>query len=143
MHFSATVTFPREEVFDYVSDPRHWSEFFPAVESVEQVEGWDAPGGRCRVLLRLPPGRRQWLDYELTEFDRPRLYRDVARATGEPDEHERVFVEVAQGTRLESTIRHPPRPGVAGLLERVVLRWVVRRMYDRAGVLIAARLADR
>jgi hypothetical protein len=44
MHFSATVPFPREEVFDYVSDPRHWSEFFPAVESVERVEGWDAPG---------------------------------------------------------------------------------------------------
>lgn len=95
------------------------------------------------MLLRLPPGRRQWLDYELTEFDRPRLYRDVARATVSLTSTSEYSSKVAQGTRLESPIRHPRGPGVAGLLERMVLRWVVRRIYDRAGVLIATRVADR
>src|SRR6266511_4247745 len=86
--FTAIIPFPREEVSDYISDPRHWPEFFAEVESVDQVDGWDAPGGRCRVRVKAL-GRRQYVA-ELTEFDRPQLMRDLAKQAGLPDiEHER------------------------------------------------------
>jgi uncharacterized protein YndB with AHSA1/START domain len=144
--FGAMIPFPRDEVFDYVSDPRHWPEFFREVEAVDQVEGWDRPGGRCRVRVRVL-GRRQYIA-ELVEFDRPRLTRDVARQAGMPDvEHEHVFSEVPEGTRLDNIARYRPRPGLVGLYDRTVLRWAAqrtyRRMYARATASVTARLTDR
>src|SRR6266545_470918 len=112
--FTAIIPFPREEVSDYISDPRHWPEFFA----------------------------------ELTEFDRPQLMRDLAKQAGLPDiEHERVLDVVPEGTRLDNIARFQPRPGLAGLRDRTVLRWAAQRMYqrmyDRAVASLVTRLTDR
>jgi len=136
--FGSIVPFPRDEVFDYVADPRNWPLLQPEIEAVE-VDGWDKPGGRC--VLRLRGAQTQ--EHELLDLDRPRLLRDVARRAGLPDiEHERVFAELADGTWLQNYARYEPRSGLAGLFDRTILAWLLRRRYQRLWDAAAARLVE-
>lgn len=138
--FGSIVPFPRDEVFDFVTDPRTWPGQWPQVDAVEDVLGWDKPGGTCRV--RLAGGREHVV--ELLELDRPRRMRDVARLPGLPEvEHERVFAEVPEGTWLQNYARYDPRPGLSGLLDRTVLAWWIGRRYERRFRSAAAAVADR
>ncbi|MEV0270666.1 SRPBCC family protein [Hamadaea sp. NPDC050747] len=137
--FGSLVPFPRDEVFEYLADPRNWPLLQPEIEAVDDLDGWDKPGGRC--VLRLRGGRTQ--RHELLDFDQPRLLREVARSDGLPEiEHERVFADLADGTWLQNYARYDPRPGIAGLFDRTVLAWVLRRRYQRLWAAAAQRLTD-
>jgi len=35
-----------------------------------------------------------------------------------------------------------PRPGLSGLLDRTLIRWLVQRMFDRSIVALASRLTE-
>lgn len=134
------VPVPRAEVFDHVADPRRWPESFNEIKSVDRVEGWDSPGGRCRLSVnRL--GRHAYVDCELVEFDRPHLIRYVARTAGLPElDYRHTFTEVSDGTRVEFSVRRELRGGLGRLLDQTLVRWLAARMWDRATAAIVARL---
>jgi Polyketide cyclase / dehydrase and lipid transport len=113
------------------------------VEIVDHVEGWDAPGGRCRLTLRVL-GRRRTFDCELIEIERPEMFRYVAREEGQPTAvNEGRFAEVADGTRVEITARRDPRRGPAGLFDRIVVPWALKRTLDRSMATLTSTLAGR
>ena len=65
---------PPEEVFGYITDPSHFSEWQDAVESAE-VEGGGPVGPGTRVKMRRRMGgRMQDVTTEITEFSPPRSY---------------------------------------------------------------------
>jgi hypothetical protein len=137
--FGSIVPFPRDEVFEYVTDPRNWPELLPEIERVDVVDAWDKPGDRCRVRLRAM-GNREY-EQELLEFDRPRLTRDIARQPGLPEiEHERVFAEIPEGTWLQNYARYEPRRGLVGLFDRTLLAWLLGRRYQRTFQVAAERV---
>jgi Polyketide cyclase / dehydrase and lipid transport len=138
-----TVPVPVEDVFDHVSDPRHWPEHFREIESVDQIEGWSSPGGRCRLLVKALGGRRGHVDCELIEYDRPRLIRYVATMPRLPKlEYRHAFAQVPNGTRLELSARRELRHGFARLLDQTLIRWFALRMWNRATASLTARLID-
>ncbi len=134
-----TVPVPRAEVFDQVTDPRHWPEFFTEIESVDRIEGWDSPGGRCRLSVKRL-GRQAYVDCELVEFDRPRLIRYLARTAGLPElDYRHTFTEVPEGTRVEFSVGRDLRRGIGRLLDQTLVRWLAARMWDRATASMVAR----
>jgi carbon monoxide dehydrogenase subunit G len=142
VRFGGIVPVPREEVFDYVTDPSHLPEYVPGVESVAILEGTDGPPLRWQVSLKLL-GQHRRFECERTEIDRPRMTRFIVREGGElSSEHERMFIEVPEGTRLEFVSRQRPRPGLSGQLDRTLIRWLVQRMFDRSIVALTARLTE-
>ena len=143
VRFVGVMPIPRAEVFDLLSDARNWPVFVPGVKAVDYVESWGAPGGRCRLTISLL-GRRRTLDCEMTEFERPGLFRYLAREEGHPTaSNDCRFVEVAGGTRVEISARREPRRGPVGLYDRLVVPWALKRMLDRQMVSISITLAKR
>jgi uncharacterized protein YndB with AHSA1/START domain len=70
---SIVIDRPVDEVFAFVSDPRHDPEWCAKVVSVEQVSG-DGPGpaGRYVVVHKPVPGRpERRMDYECTAWEPP------------------------------------------------------------------------
>ncbi|HEU4424053.1 MAG TPA: SRPBCC family protein [Pilimelia sp.] len=143
IRFRGTVPMPRTEVFDYFVDARLWPAWFPGVEAVDDIEGWGAPGGRCRLTVRVL-GRRRTFHCQMTKIDRPQLFAYVAREEGLPtSSHEGRFVEVAEGTRVEISARRDPRRGPAGFYDRIVVARALKRMMDRSMASLATTLTER
>lgn len=143
VRFDGVMPVPRADVFDFLADARNWPGFVPGVQTVDQVEGWGTPGGRCRLTISLL-GRRRTLDCEMTESDRPRLFRYLAREEGQPTaSHDCQFVEVAGGTRVEISARRDPRRGPVGMYDRFMVPWALKRMLNRQMVSVSATLAER
>jgi uncharacterized protein YndB with AHSA1/START domain len=143
VRFDGVMPIPRAAVFDLLADARNWPVFVPGVKTVDHVEGRGAPGGRWRLTIRLL-GRRRSLDCEITEFERPRLFRYLASEEGHPTAtSDCQFVEVAGGTRVEISARRDPRRGPVGLYDCLVVKLALKRMLDRQMVSASITLAER
>jgi len=123
----------RERAFDYITDPHNWHEYWPDLLGVADVDApWREPGDRMRLRMRLN-GRPVELDLTLRERVRPSLvtYRSVQ--AGLPDvAHERHFAAGgAPGFLYRVTVEYEPRRGVAGLLDRTLVRYGMRRALRR------------
>jgi hypothetical protein len=123
----------REAAFDYVTDPHNWHEYWPDLVAVADVEApWRDPGDRMRLRMRLN-GRPVELNLTLRERVRPSLvtYRSVQ--AGLPDmAHERHFTAGgAPGFLYRLNVEYEPRGGPAGLLDRTLVRYGVRRALRR------------
>ena len=120
----------RETAFAYITDPRNWPEYWPdlvAVVDPEQAR-WREPGDTMRLRMRLL-GRQTDLVMTLQHLEPPALvtYRSVQ--PGLPDaQHERHFEPAADGFTYRLVVTYAVRPGLAGWLDRTV----VRRGIDRA-----------
>jgi uncharacterized protein YndB with AHSA1/START domain len=62
---------PREAVFDYLADLRHYPEWQPAVKRAELVGGGQPKTGSRIRLLVAGPGKDVDVDGEITELERP------------------------------------------------------------------------
>jgi uncharacterized protein YndB with AHSA1/START domain len=62
---------PREGVFDYLADLRHYPEWQPAVKRAELVDGGTPKTGSRIRLLVAGPGKDVDVDGEITELVRP------------------------------------------------------------------------
>jgi hypothetical protein len=89
-------------------------------------------------------GRRRRFDCEMTDIERPRQFRYLAREEGRPtSRHDCRFTETAGGTRVEISARHDGRRGWAGLYDRFVVPWALRRMLNRQMASVSATLTAR
>ena len=134
---------PQAEVFDFLADARNWPAFVPGAVTVDHVEGWGAPGGRCQVTIRLL-GRHRTLDCEMTELERPRMFRYLAREEGQPTaSNDCRFAEAAGGTRVEISAQRDPRRGAVGIYDQFVVPWALKRMLDQQMRSVSTTLAER
>jgi uncharacterized protein YndB with AHSA1/START domain len=62
---------PREAVFDYLADLRHYPEWQPAVKRAELVGGGQPKTGSRIRLLVAGPGKDVDVDGEITQLERP------------------------------------------------------------------------
>ena len=121
---------PRERAFAYITDPRNWPGYWPDLVAVVDPERarWRQPGDTMRLRMRLL-GRTTELAMTLEQFEPPSrvTYRSVQ--PGLPDaHHERHFEPAADGFTYRLVVTYAVRAGLAGWLDRSV----VRRGIDRA-----------
>jgi uncharacterized protein YndB with AHSA1/START domain len=114
----------RETAFAYITDPRNWPEYWPDLVAVVEPEQarWREPGDTMRLRMRLL-GQQTNLVMTLQHVEPPSLvtYRSVQ--PGLPDaQHERHFEPAADGFTYRLVVTYAVRAGLAGWLDRTVVR---------------------
>ena len=119
-----------ERGFAYITDTANWPAYWPDLIDVEAGR-WEQPGDRARVVLRLL-GRRTDLDLTLRRFEPPRLVAYDSSQRGLPDvRHERLFEAAGEGLDYGIVVEYEPRGGVAGVLDRTLVRRAAERAVRR------------
>ncbi|HEX5993611.1 MAG TPA: SRPBCC family protein, partial [Jiangellales bacterium] len=132
----------RQAAFEYVTDLRSWPDYWPNLLAVVDANEWGRPGGTARVRMRLA-GRKVELRMILDDFRPPSLVRYVSIQPGLPDaEHERHFEPTGDGFRYRLVVRYRPRPGLAGVLDRTVIRWGIDRALRATLANLARQFAE-
>jgi hypothetical protein len=122
--------------FAYITDLRHWPQYWPdfvRIDNADQAR-WGQVGDRVTVVLKLL-NRERALDMTLQEFRRDERVAYVSRQAGLPDvRHERHFKAAADGCAYRLVVSYEPRPGLAGVFDRLLLkRAVARAMHQTIG----------
>ena len=123
----------REVGFDYITKPTNWPEFWPDLVDIPDLEQtrWQEPGDTARLQMKLA-GRLTELHMTLDEVTRPSLVRYHSTQQGVPDaEHERHFEPAVGGFDYRLVVSFEPRPGLAGLFDRTVVRYATSRALRR------------
>jgi hypothetical protein len=123
----------REAGFDYITDPANWSAFWPDLVEIQGLGStrWREPGDTARLLMRLA-GRRTELHMTLVELSRPALVRYRTTQQNLPDAaHERYFEPAAGGFEFRLVTTFVARAGLAGLVDRTLLRYAAARALRR------------
>ena len=110
--------------FDYITKPTNWPEFWPDLVDIPDLEQtrWQEPGDTARLQMKLA-GRLTELHMTLDELSPPALVRYHSTQQGVPDAaHERRFEPAAEGFEYTLVVSFEPRPGLAGLFDRTVVR---------------------
>lgn len=136
---------PVEYAFSYITDPANWTEFWPGLARVEQVEDWPNPGGRAQVVIRFL-GRETTLVMALTLYEHQRFVGYTSVQKGLPNaRHERRFEPTSAGCLYSLAVEYEPRPGPSGFVDRFVLPRAIERTLRRTTANLercfAARLA--
>ena len=125
----------RESAFAYITDTRNWPSYWPDLLGIADPDHarWKHPGDEMRLRMRLN-GRPVDLHLTLQEFVVPSLvtYRSVQ--SGLPDvAHERHFLEDGEGRGFEYrlAVSYEPRGGLAGVVDRTLVRYGLRRALRR------------
>ena len=119
--------------FDYITKPTNWPEFWPDLVDIPDLEQtrWQEPGDRARLQMKLA-GRLTELHMTLDELSPPALVRYHSTQQGVPDAaHERRFEPAAEGFEYTLVVSFEPRPGLAGLFDRTVVRYATSRALRR------------
>jgi hypothetical protein len=117
--------------FAYITEPRHWPEYWPGLIRVAPGSRWQAPGDRARLTMRLL-GRAVELEMTLQTFEPRALVEYTSIQRGLPDaRHERAFSAAGDGFDFRMAVENAPRPGLRGVLDRVVLRRAIARTLKR------------
>jgi polyketide cyclase/dehydrase/lipid transport protein len=123
----------REVGFDYITKPTNWPEFWPDLVEIPDLEQtrWQEPGDTARLQMKLA-GRLTELHMTLELLTRPVLVRYHSTQQGVPDAaHERHFEPAAGGFEYRLVVSFEPRPGLAGLFDRTVVRYATSRALRR------------
>jgi uncharacterized protein YndB with AHSA1/START domain len=128
--------------FDYITDPRHWPDYWPGVVRIHPGSRWCAPGDRATVDMRLA-GRTTRLEMTLETFDPPRLviYRSVQRGLPAA-RHEREFTPETDGFRFRLAVELERRVGLRSVLDLFVVKPAVARVLRRTVTNLERRFAD-
>ena len=135
----------REAGFDYITKPANWPEFWPDLVDIPDLEQtrWQEPGDTARLRMKLA-GRVTELHMTLDELTRPALVRYRSTQKGVPDAaHERHFEPAAGGFEYRLVVSFASRPGLAGLVDRSVVRYATSRALRRTLDNLDERLAAR
>ena len=139
---SRVLPVERELGFDYITNPANWRKFWPDLVDIPQLEQtrWQEPGDTARLRMKLA-GRVTELHMTLDELTRPALVRYHSTQKGVPDAaHERWFEPAAGGFEYRLVVSFAPRPGLAGLFDRTVVRYAASRALRRTIDNLAQRL---
>ena len=122
---------PVERGFAFITNPENWPTFWPGYVRLEQGSSWGASGDTARLVTRLF-GRERELRMTIAVFEPNRLVTYASTQPGLPDAyHERHFERDDGGFVYRLVVEYEPRGGVAGLLDRVLLKRGIRRACER------------
>jgi hypothetical protein len=124
----------RDAAFAYITDPRNWPDYWPDLVAVADPANarWRQPGDEMKLRMRLN-GRPVDLHLTLGELVAPSLVRYRSVQSGLPDvAHERHFVaDGGSGFEYRLVVSYEPRRGAAGVLDRTLVRYGMRRALRR------------
>ena len=116
-----------DDGFRLITDIDNWPSYWPGLVRVEPGSNWSAPGDRARLTMRFL-GREVMLELTLHEFVRSRFVAYESVQNGLPDaRHERHFEPAEGGFLYRIVVEYEPRRGLAGLLDRTVVRRGITR----------------
>jgi polyketide cyclase/dehydrase/lipid transport protein len=120
---------PVEQGFAFITDPANWPSYWPGFVRLQPGFHWAAVGDTARLVTRLL-GRERELVMTITAFEPNRLvgYRSVQAGLPNVD-HERAFTADGDGFVYRLVVAYEPRPGLAGVFDRVVLPRAIRRAF--------------
>ena len=124
-----TFPVPVSEAFTFITEMSTWAEYWPDFVRIDDPANaqWGQPGDRVTVVLKLL-GRERELNMELESFQRDTVVTYRSHQRGLPDaRHERHFEAVSEGSEYRLVVELEPRPGLAGLFDRLVIRRAVTR----------------
>lgn len=99
IRLSIHINRPREDVFDFLSDPANLSKWNSVMDSAEWTSSDAARAGSTyRVVAKMPGGKKKGL-FEITQWDPPQRYGYRSREIAFPFES------------IESTITLAPQDG--------------------------------
>jgi uncharacterized protein YndB with AHSA1/START domain len=122
-----SISRPREDVFDYVTDPAKLASWQTSKTLVEPLtDGPSRLGTRIRERTK-PPGAKEFEQIvEFTEFDRPsRLHVHIVEGP-QPIDGTWTFTPDADGTRVHCVVEGDLR-GPTRFLEPIVRRAIARQ----------------
>jgi hypothetical protein len=117
------------EAFSFITDIANWPKYWPGFVRIEEPANprWSEPGDKVTVVLKLL-GRERSMHMELDRFQANALVEYRTRQEGLPDaRHERHFKAVPGGFEYRLVVSYQPRPGLRGLVDRLVVRRGVER----------------
>lgn len=116
-----------DDGFRLITDIDNWPSYWPGLIRVEPGSQWSAPGDRARLAMRLL-GREVLLELTLREFVRSRFVAYDSVQDGLPDaRHERHFQPADDGFLYRIVVEYDPRGGLAGALDRTLVRRGITR----------------
>lgn len=121
------------EAFAYITDMKTWPEYWPDFIRIEDpaTARWSNPGDKVTVAINLL-NRERALNMELKEFHKDARVTYVSRQQGLPDvRHERYFKAVPEGCLYRLVVEYEPRPGLAGLFDRLLVKRSVEKAMRR------------
>lgn len=128
--FSVSVS----EAFAYISDERHWHEYWPDFVRIgaSAPEGWSRAGDKGIIVQRIL-WRDVELNIEMEAFETDKLMRYRSYQEGLPNAfHERYFTATPQGTEFRQIVTYEPRGGLYWLFDVTVLQWAITRALQNA-----------
>jgi uncharacterized protein YndB with AHSA1/START domain len=134
---------PVERGFAFITDPANWPSFWPGYVRLEPGSSWGAPGDTARLVTRIL-GRERELAMRITDLQPNRLMRYESTQPGLPDaRHERHFEPDGEGFVYRLVVEYEPRPGAAGLLDRLLLPRGLRRAFESTFDALERELGSR
>jgi hypothetical protein len=126
-----THTFPVSvaEAFAYITDLKNWPEYWPDFIRFENRDKarWSNPGDKVTIVINLL-NRERTLNMELEAFEKDARVAYMSYQQGLPDvRHERHFKAVAGGCGYRLVVEYKPRPGLAGLFDKLLVKRSVAR----------------
>jgi len=119
--------FPLDAGFDYITDLRHWPEYWPNLIRLAPESRWSEPGDTARLTLKLA-GRPTELEMTLERIVPNRLVEYSSIQRGLPAaRHERHFAGEREGFGYRIVVELEPRAGVRWPFDRLVVPRVVER----------------
>jgi len=133
---------PVERGFAFVTNTANWPTFWPGYVRLEEGSRWGAGGDTARLVIRLF-GRERLLTMTITSFEPNRLVAYTSVQPGLPDaRHERHFEPDGAGFVYRLVVSYQRRPGIPGLVDRGLLRWGIRRAFERTFLALQQQLTD-
>jgi polyketide cyclase/dehydrase/lipid transport protein len=133
IELSHTLPVSVAEAFPYITDMKNWPEYWPNFIRIENPSAarWSNPGDKSTVVIKLL-NRQRALNMELEAFQKDTRVTYVSRQRGLPDvRHERHFKAAQDGCVYRLVVEYEPRPGFAGLFDRLLVRRSVERAMRR------------
>jgi len=133
---------PVERGFAFVTDTGNWPRFWPGYVRLEDGSSWRGVGDTARLVTRLL-GPERLLTMTITSFEPNRLVTYTSTQPGLPDaSHERRFDPADGGFLYGLVVEYEPRPGLAGLFDRMLLPRGIRRAFESTFAALEAGLGS-
>lgn len=129
-------------VFDYVTRPETWTEWYPLTRSVSgTVERTPAPGETWHEVIQIGRLRRQ-AEWKTVSCDHPHSFSYVGHGQkGGDAQIEYVFEQQGEGTLFRRQLEYRYDNPLLRLLDVLFTRRLIQRASDQALANVAIRLA--
>lgn len=124
---------PVTRAFAYITALDNWKDYWPDFVRIQGLSTarWRRPGDTVTVAVKLLNRERE-LHLRLQAYDPDTLVTYLSRQKGLPDAfHQRRFRAVPGGFEYRLVVDYLPRPGIAGLFDRSLLRGAITRALNK------------